>query len=219
MATPEEIVARYPVVFHMAEAGSWPSIRCHGLLSTSALLDLFEVEEPDRTKIESEWRPDSVRISHPERGGAIIRDQGPMGPDSLTPQLDRMSTSQWYRLLNGKSFFWATRDRLNRFLNARPYRNIVHDVLTVSTSDLLRRHFSRITLADFNTGVTAFGPRHPRGPDAFKTIEDFTLGNGNPGIVEVVVDYHVPDVAEFTLKVERWKGRELQSTVWQRQEQ
>ena len=105
MATPEEIAAKYPVVFHMAEVGSWSSIRCHGLLSTSALLDLFEVEEPDRTKIESEWRPASVQISHPEHGLAIIRDQGPMDPDSLAPQLDRMTASEWYRLLNGKSFF------------------------------------------------------------------------------------------------------------------
>ena len=219
MTTPEEIVAKYPVVFHMAEVGTWSNIRCHGLLSTLALLDLFEVDEPDRTKIESEWRPSSVQISHPEHGLAIIRDQGPMDPDSLTPQLDRMTASEWYRLLNGKSFFWATRDRLNRFLNARPYRSKVHDVLTVSTSDLLRRHCGRITLADFNTGVTAFGPRHPRGPDAFKTIEDFPLGNGNPGIVEIVAEYHVPDVAEFTLKVEQWRGRELQCTVWRRQGQ
>lgn len=199
----------------MAEFDSWPSIGCYGLLSTSALLDLFQVQEPDRSTIESEWRPASVPISHPDHGMAIIRDQGPMDPSSLIPQLDRMTASEWYRLLNGKSFFWATKQRLLRFLNARPYKNKVHDVLTVSTSELLKRHSGRITLADFNTGVTAFGPRRRRGPETFKTIEDFPLGKTNPEIVEIVVEYHVPDVAEFTLRVEQWRGRELQRTVWE----
>ncbi len=39
--TAEYIADRWPRLFHVAEAGSWPSIQAHGLLSTSALLDLF----------------------------------------------------------------------------------------------------------------------------------------------------------------------------------
>ena len=219
MATPAEIIGRHPVVFHMAEVDSWSSITRHGLLSTSALLDLFEIQEPERSTIESEWRPNSVPISHSEHGVAIIRDQGPMAPGSLTPQLDGMTASEWYRLLNRKSFFWATRERLLRFLTARPYRSKIHDVLTVSTSELLRRHGDRVTLAGFNTGVTSFGPRHRRGTETFKSIEEFPLGAGDSGIVEVVADYHVPDVAQFTLKVEQWRGRDLIGTVWQHQGQ
>jgi hypothetical protein len=34
-----QLVTDNPVLFHMAERGSWDSIREHGLLSTSALLD------------------------------------------------------------------------------------------------------------------------------------------------------------------------------------
>jgi hypothetical protein len=50
---PERLASRYPVLFHMAEDGSWESIRERGLLSTSALLDLFEVEAEERFAIES----------------------------------------------------------------------------------------------------------------------------------------------------------------------
>jgi uncharacterized protein DUF7002 len=39
-----ELVETCPRLFHMAEPGSWAGIQRHGLLSTSALLDLFEVD-------------------------------------------------------------------------------------------------------------------------------------------------------------------------------
>jgi hypothetical protein len=41
--THDEFATKYPRVYHVAEAGSWPSIKPHGLLSVAALLDLFEV--------------------------------------------------------------------------------------------------------------------------------------------------------------------------------
>lgn len=38
-----ELLRDCPVLYHMAARGSWESIQRHGLLSTSALLDLFGV--------------------------------------------------------------------------------------------------------------------------------------------------------------------------------
>ena len=35
--TAEELAEAYPLLYHMADARSWDSIRKHGLLSTSAL--------------------------------------------------------------------------------------------------------------------------------------------------------------------------------------
>ncbi len=209
MATVDQIIKRYPVLFHMAELNSWTSIQQHGLLSTSALLDLFEVDDAERQVIESEWRPDSVRLEHDVHGTAVIRDQRPMPPSTLAPLLQGMAPSDWYRLLNRKSFFWATEDRLFRLLKAGPYRNRLHDVLKVDTRELLARHADRITLAHFNTGVSAFGPKFMRGADTFMSIPDYPLGTIHTEVVEVVVDYHVPDVAEFTLAVEQWKGDRL----------
>src|SRR5262249_40369294 len=41
--TPELLWTRFPYLWHMAEPGSWPAIRDHGLLSTSALLDRYGI--------------------------------------------------------------------------------------------------------------------------------------------------------------------------------
>lgn len=54
---PGELAERYPRLFHMAAAGSWPSIERHGLLSTSALLDI----SASRKNGESHWRHAIVR--------------------------------------------------------------------------------------------------------------------------------------------------------------
>jgi hypothetical protein len=45
----------------MAEVGTWLSIRERGLLSTSALLDLYGIEGEERRRIESCNRPDLSR--------------------------------------------------------------------------------------------------------------------------------------------------------------
>ena len=214
MATTEEIIGRYPTLFHMAELNSWQSIQRRGLLSTSALLDLFEIEGTEREAIESEWRSNSVRIEHETHGTAVIRDQRPMPPWTLEPLLEGMTPSDWYRLLNRKSFFWATEDRLFRLLKAGPYKNRVHDVLKVDTRELLERHAERIKLTHFNTGVSSFGPPYKRGVHTFMTIKDYPLGTKYGEVAEVVVDYSVCDVAEFTLAVEQWRGNSFQREVW-----
>ena len=65
----EELAELNPVLFHMAAEGSWPSIQQHGLLSTSALLDFFEIEGGEREKIEDRHRPKS----HPRHEPAPLR--------------------------------------------------------------------------------------------------------------------------------------------------
>ena len=118
----------------MAEHGSWPSIQRHGLLSTSALLDLFAVPEPQRGAIERAHRPNCVLLQHPSHGRAAIRDQKPMSDAALRRCLqDGMTPEEWYRLLNGRVFFWPTRSRLLGLLGARPYRSMDHDVLELDT--------------------------------------------------------------------------------------
>ena len=99
MATVEQIIARYPVLFHMAEPGSWPSIQQHGLLSTTALLDRFDYDGDEREVIESRWRPESVLVEHDVHGTAVVRDQGPMPPRALRRVLDGMTPCEWYRLI------------------------------------------------------------------------------------------------------------------------
>ena len=51
------------------------NIRKHGLLSTTALLDLFEVRGEDRARIEERHRPECVEITHATHRRAVVRDQ------------------------------------------------------------------------------------------------------------------------------------------------
>jgi hypothetical protein len=47
----EELSVTYPRLYHIAQEGSWPGIQEHGLLSTEALVDLFDVDEALRNAL------------------------------------------------------------------------------------------------------------------------------------------------------------------------
>jgi len=207
----ERLISRYPTLYHMAEDGSWESIRRHGLLSTSALLDRFEVEGEERLALESARRPEIVRVEHPEHGVAFIRDNKPMQEKALEKCLLGMTPREWYEHLNRRVFFWVERKRLLKLLGARAYRDRPHLVLEVDTAGLLERHVERVSLSPINSGATfALGPA-PRGPETFRGIADHP---DREPIVELSVDYSVPDIADFTLRVGRWWGTEELAEVW-----
>jgi len=46
-----DLIAKYPKLYHMAEDGSWPNIQKLGLLSTSALLTKFGYIGANREEI------------------------------------------------------------------------------------------------------------------------------------------------------------------------
>jgi hypothetical protein len=207
---PERLASRYPELFHMAESGSWESIRERGLLSTSALLDLFEVEGGERITIESTRRPEIVRLEHPEHGVALVRDNKPMQEKALEKCLYGMTPREWYELLNRRVYFWVERKRLLKLLGARAYRDRPHLVLEVDTAKLLERHADRVTLSPINSGATfAMNPAF-RGPDTFRRIVDHPE---RKLFVELAVDYAVLDVADFVLSVSRWHGVEMLEEV------
>ncbi len=210
--TPEELVRRHPLLYHMAEAGSWPSIKEHGLLSTTALLDLFKVDATDRHRMESEWRQNSKSITHPIHGTAVIRDQRPMPPSDLANNLVNMTPGEWYEFLNRKTFFWADWNRLTNLLNAYAYRNRAHCVLTVDTEALLTRQGKRTSLCAINSGFVYHGGR--RGRETFKAIADFPSRNQ---VWELAVEYSVPDVADLVVRVEDWRRDSRLELVWDRE--
>ena len=210
--TPEQLVRQHPLLYHMAEAGSWHSIQEHGLLSTTALLDLFEVDVTDRRRMESEWRQNSIPITHPMHGTAVIRDQRPMPPSKLVNNLVNMTPEQWYEFLNRKTFFWADWSRLRNLLNAYAYRNRVHSVLTVDTESLLTRHRDEISLCAINSGFVYHGGK--RGRETFKEIASFPSGSR---VWELAVEYSVPDVANLVIRVEDWQRDSRLRILWDRE--
>jgi len=128
-----------------------------------------------------------------------------------------MSAEEYYKLLNGKTFFWTRKERLERLLNGRQYRDRVHDVLTIDTRTLISKHKADVWLSRINSG--AFYGSGIRGVDTFKRIEDYPFEDlrrrqKEDAVVEVAVDYAVPDIAEMTLRVESWKGGAPVRTIW-----
>ena len=214
--TPQEFAARHPTLFHLAEQGSWESIREHGLLSTTALLDLFEIAAPERQAIESAHRPASIQISHPRYGVAVVRDQKPMSEAKLRSCLIGMEPQEWYELLNRKVFFWPTIERLIRLLSARTYRNSPHVVIEVETSILLEQQLDRTTLSRINSGSTVYDPV-PRGKETFLPLSEYPQSWWRARrLGEVAVDYSIPNIADMVTSVEEWEGSSKLRTVWRR---
>jgi hypothetical protein len=168
-----ELVATYPRMWHMAEDGSWPSIQQHGLLSTSALLDLYEVEGGQRAGILSQHRPECVTVAKLGLPNAVIRDQKPMSEGALRRCLNGgVTPGEWFQILNEKAFFWLSRERLRGLLRAKAYRRYPQTVLTVRTATLVAAHRDRILLSPINSGSTIYKPQ-PRGRETFLPIAEY----------------------------------------------
>jgi hypothetical protein len=208
----KELLEHCPTLYHMAERESWPSIREHGLLSTTALLDRYGIAQAERHVIEAQRRPKSVTLEKVKFGRAVVRDQSPMDDKGLLRCLkDGLTPEAWYKLLNAKVFFWMTPQRLSRLLNAGTYRNEEHDVLELEAAALVEALREQIWLCPMNSGCTKPFP-HARGVGTFQRIVDYpyalwkTKRPRGERVVELAVDYAVYDVVKFAKRVVRMKG-------------
>jgi hypothetical protein len=205
----DRFVELHPRLYHMAEAGSWPSIKVHGLLSTSAALDAVGLSGEERTLLELNHRPASVEISRPSKPTIVLRDQKPMPRERLLTALDGgLTPEDWFQFLNGRVFFWANRARVEGLLNARAYRDKPHNVLTIDTRGIVDAYEARILLCHMNSGNT-FPYPHRRDLSIFRTIHDYPVKkNGAPlkPVAELTVEYSVPDIANFVVDVATIKG-------------
>lgn len=212
----EKLITRYPYLYHMAEADTWASIQRRGLLSTTAALDVLGVNGARRQELEGAYRPTMLSLRPGGTDDIVLRDQRPMPPGRLAHALPpQIPAEQWYRLINGKVFFWVSRERLGRLLRA--YGAHQHDVLRVNTASLLGVHALNTSLCHMNSGNTLPIP-HRRDPSIFKRIADYPVNSvGNPvkEVVELVVDYAVPDIARHVVDVTRVQGDQHFGVVWQ----
>ncbi len=170
--TVEEFCATYPRLYHMAEASMWPSIQRHGLLSTSALLDLYGITGTERKRIEHTRRPEFIAVTHAQHGQVLIRDQKPMSDATLAPVLDGMTPAEWYALLNERVFFWVSETRLAGLLAA--YRHRENLVLTLDTAKVMARHAAQTTLSPINSGYSRRWAVR-RGRETFRFIADYQI--------------------------------------------
>lgn len=205
---PSDLVDTYPTVFHVTRPEAWPSIQRHGLLSTTALLDLFEIDGSRRHSLERSRRSAGALIEHPEHGQAWLRDNAPIIEARLPDLLEDITPEEYFALLNRNVFFWPTRQRLRRLLTATRYASGPQLVLEVRTADLLEHHSDRITLSPYNTGATIFNAPS-RGSQTLKAIATYPFDDWaskrrsrRKAVTEIAVDYAVPDVAEFLVSAD-----------------
>jgi hypothetical protein len=199
MATIEHLLEKHPLLFHMAEDGAWPSIRERGLMTTSALLDLFGIEGEERELVERGQRRRKVTLQRAGLGSIVVRDQKPLPQAKLQGCLnDGLTAPEWYGMLNERVFFWLTPKRLETLLQARAYRSEPQTVITVDTAALFERHGDRVRLSPINSG-SVMPMARPRGLETFRSIGDYD----RPEIAELSVKDGVPDVSELAVRVER----------------
>ncbi|MFC6775370.1 DUF7002 family protein [Methylobacterium gregans] len=204
----------------MAQDGSWPSIAEHGLLSTSALLDLYRVTGERREALERRHRPQSVAIARSGLPGAVVRDQKPMREGSLRECLDDgLTPADWYLTLNQRVFFWPSRKRLRGLLNARAYRKDVQTVLTLDTRSIVDAYADVIQLSPINSGATIMSVAR-RGRQTFAPILEFPLEpyrrrRGHRQIIaEVVIPDRVVSIKDHVLAVHRVRASEVLEELW-----
>ena len=137
---------RTPIVYHLTDATNRASIERHGLLSTSALLDLAGVAGPVRDQIERGHRPDRVILPN----GVVLTDQKPMPAVALAPALHGMTPAEWYALLNARVFFWLDPERLRRQRRAAGMRPVT--VFVVDVVRLLAAYGDHAAVTPINTG-------------------------------------------------------------------
>lgn len=194
---------RWPRLYHMAESGSFESIRNRGLLSTSALLDLYGIVGEERRAIEAARRPTSITLSAPMLGTVTIRDNKPIVESVLKKTLTGSTLEDWYKNLNRRVFFWLTPERLDRMRNAKEYAARPHELLVLSTSRLLQAYGSVVELSPINSGAVHPSATYPRGPFTFQKVTQYPWAERmraapREPVVELTVPHAVYGIDRFT---------------------
>jgi hypothetical protein len=202
-----EMLNDCPTLYHVTNSGNWINIEKRGILSTRALLELYEIADDDRIKILRSRRSGEIELGHPTLPTAYLRDQLPMSDDGLRNCLvDSMTPEDWYELLNQKVFFWLNPKRLRMLLAAEVYEHKIHDVIEIDTRPLVTAYRGKIWLCPINSGYTKYTPE-PRGLSTFMRIDDYPykmyceLRERGERAVELAIDDAVPDVKQFVKRV------------------
>ena len=209
-----------PTLFHMAEAGAWPTIRRHGLLSPTAALDLFGIGGAAR-EAALRRRPESIVLERANLGRIVLRDQKPLSDKALARCLhDGLTPADWHARLNGRVFFWLSRKRVLTLLAGRAYRDHAHEILEIEAAPFVAAHRERIELSPINSGATGQFPA-PRGADTFLPLAAYPYADWRKKrprgerAVELTVPGSVPDIVRFVRRVVVMRGSEEGETLYE----
>ena len=192
-----------PYLYHLSAVENRASIERHGLLSTSALLDLHGVAGPARAPFEQDQRRAALALP----GAAppvVLRDQIPLVETKLAACLrDGLTPRDWRLMLNSRVFFFPSLARVQALLGASVNRGRPQLLISLHAAAVLAAYAQAITLSPLNSGSVLYVPQ-PRGLDTHARIPDFAYaawrgkrGRPDRAIAEIAVDYAMPDAARF----------------------
>src|SRR5580693_1640978 len=127
----DALIAAYPQLFHVVAAGSWESLRQHGLRSTDHIVGTGGLPVTTADRLLHERRARSFTFEHPQLGRVTVRDHKPLQLHNLKLP-PGVTVPQWLALLNERVFFWVNPERMKGFLAI--YHGEDHDVITVDTA-------------------------------------------------------------------------------------
>ena len=170
--TPEELAKLHPQLFHVTRTNVLPLIEKHGLLSTNALLDLFEVEQTIRDDIAQRPRKAGIQLSHRDNGVVWLNDQAPLNLKKLAKCLDDdLTPLSWLDILNSRVYLWADKAGLERLKTANVKRRRKVSILTINTLRFAEAFIDQLEISPINSGATLHQPAH-RGLSTFAKINE-----------------------------------------------
>jgi hypothetical protein len=207
--SPEQLHRLHPRLFHLTAAGSVQNILKHGLFATTEIVDRWDVREPQRATLLTSRRPQAVQLDHPQWGTAVINDNVPLHEGKLAKVLtDGLIPAQWLRMLNDRTFFFASDRALKALIGARLNRNVAKDVLVIETLSFARSYCDRMEIVPINSGNT-MRKAATRGLSTFAPIKttDYDIWRrqrrlSSPDTIkEVAVRGSIPDLRSFVIEV------------------
>lgn len=218
-----KFVDLYPRLYHMAQGGAWPSIQRHGLLSTSAIVDLYNVDSSLRVAIATNVRRESVSLTDPDLGTMTIRDQRPMKflDECLEPGASRLA---FLSAINTRIFFFPGNSGLYRLMGAKLYRDLPQTVIEFDTRAVVEAFGHVAELAPYNTGSMHVPTAPIRSAAVFKPISEYPYDfwekkrrhSSTEPVSEFTLPYSMPQAEEFVLKAQTWVGGASTETLYER---
>jgi hypothetical protein len=186
---------RHPVLFHVTERASVPSIRRHGLLSASALCQLFEVPAGRRSALLDANRERYELIEHPQHGSTVLRRQLMRDHAMLTRLAPGMGPPAWRRFINGMVFFVVDEARAARL---RDYDREREQVILAWGTSALMDAGAELLACRYNNGMMDRTPPHRR---RLRSRNDYVAVSQYAGgfIAEVASATPIPATVPFIL--------------------
>ncbi len=216
--TPEELATLHPRLYHIT-INSWEDVKQHGLLSTTALLDLYQVPDDEKQRLRTMIRPLGITLQHNSLPTITLNDNTPLKASILSKKLeDSLTIADWMEILNERVFFWPDEElmenHLQAFLRALKEDKLGEgkreiDVLVIDTLSLAKAYADKIQFCAINSG-TAIRNAATRGLSTFTPMldHDYKTWRGLRGkkdtIKEVTVLNSICNIEQYVIEVRKY---------------